>query len=248
MSISNNEYSWIPTPRYLCRKDLVIEFLNKINKGKFLEIGAGAGDLVLELAKMNYRGVGIDISEEAVKMIHRKLDNLNCNIKIDKKDLFKVNENFDIVIALELIEHFKNDEKVLKKIYNITKKNGYLILSVPARKKKWDINDKIAGHYRRYEKEDLKLKIEKCKFKIINIYSYGYPIANIAKPIRNYIINRKKIEGNKEFNTKRSGINRNNQKIFSPVINKYTIKPFLIIQKLFLNYDLGDGYLVFAKK
>ena len=26
------------------------------------------------------------------------------------------------------------------------------------------------------------------------------------------------------------------------------MKPFLVIQKLFLNYDLGDGYLVLAKK
>ncbi len=245
----NKKDTWIPTPRYLCRKRVVLDFLEDLEKGTFLEIGMGFGDLLIDLAKRNYEGLGTDLSDKSVQMAQEKLKNIDCNIRTKKIDLFDIDENFDIVIILEVIEHIKDDAKALEKIYSILNKNGYIIVSVPACKRRWDINDEWAGHFRRYEKNELKLKLESVGFEVIKLYSYGFPIANIAKPIRNYLIKKENlIEDNKKINTERSGIDRNSQKKFSFTINKFTMAPFLFLQKLFFDKDLGDGYVVLAKK
>lgn len=245
----NKKDTWIPTPRYLCRKAVVLSFLDNIEHGKFLEVGMGSGDLILDLAKRKYEGLGIDISDDVIEIVQEKLKKIDCNIRTEKIDLFDVDESFGIIILLEVMEHIQDDIKAFDKIYNILNKNGYLIISVPAHKRKWDINDKWAGHFRRYERDELRLKLEKAGFKIIKLYSYGFPIANIAKPIRNYLIKKESlIENNKEMNTKKSGIDRGSQKKFSFMINKFTMAPFLFLQKLFFDKDLGDGYVVLAKK
>lgn len=249
MQGTNKKSNWFPTPRYLCRKAVVLNFLDEINKGAFLEVGMGAGDLILELAKKKYQGVGIDVSDEAVKIVREKLKNIKSDVKIQKRDFFDINENFNVVIFLEIIEHIKDDTRALKKIHTILNKDGHLIISAPAHKRDWDINDKWAGHYRRYEKNELQSKLERTGFKVIKLYNYGFPIANIANPIRNYLIKKEDLsEKNRKISTEKSGIDRNNQKKFSFMINKFTMAPFLFLQKLFFNKDWGNGYIILAKK
>jgi SAM-dependent methyltransferase len=246
--------TWFPTPRYLCRKSVVLNFLNEINDDKkrnfFLEVGIGAGDLILEMAKRNYQGMGIDISDEAVEITRAKLKKTNSNIEVVKKDLFSVEGEFGLVIILEVIEHIKEDEKALEKIYSVLNSNGYLIISAPAHKRDWSVEiDKWAGHYRRYDREELKTKLESAGFKIIKFYNYGFPVANVVKPIRSYLMRKDRLsEGYKKMNTERSGIYRNSQKKFSFLVNDITMSPFLFLQKFFFDKDLSNGYIVLAKK
>lgn len=251
MNNSNKKSTWFPTPRYICRKKVVFDFLSEIKKGTVLEIGVGAGDLVYELAKKGYKGLGIEISDEAVEISRRKISKIhNNNIKIEKRDLFEINESFDIVIILEVIEHIKDDEKALKKICDIINDGGHLIISAPAHKKDWSFqSDELAGHYRRYEKNEIKSKLEKAGFEALKLYNYGFPIANIARPIRNYLMKKDSLSSEYErMNTKRSGIDRNSQKKFAFMINRLTMAPFLFLQKLFFNRDWGDGYIMLARK
>jgi len=65
--------TWIPTPRYLCRKSIVLGFLKDLRKGTFLEVGIGSGDLILEIAQKGYAGIGTDLSEKSIKMAEEKL-------------------------------------------------------------------------------------------------------------------------------------------------------------------------------
>lgn len=249
-NISNKKDTWIPTPRYLCRKSIVLDFLKDLKKGTFLEIGIGSGDLVLEIAKKNYTGMGTDLSDKSVQMTQKKLKNINSKIKVEKKDLFDITGSFDTIIILEVIEHIKDDKKALKKIYELLNKDGCLIISAPAHKKDWSFaSDELAGHYRRYEKEEMKLKLEEIGFQVLKLYSYGFPIANIAKPIRNYLMLKDHSSGRYEkMNTENSGIDRNSQKKFAFLINSVTMAPFLFLQKFFFHKDLGNGYIALAKK
>ncbi|MCK5413415.1 MAG: class I SAM-dependent methyltransferase [Candidatus Pacebacteria bacterium] len=247
--MKNNIYSWVPTPRYLCRKAASLELLKTIRKGKFLEIGIGAGDFISKLFEMGYCGLGIDLSDEAIDLTKKRIKNINNHIEIKKQDFFEINEKFDIVFAFELMEHFENDKKFLIKINNLLNKSGHFIFSVPARKNMWDINDVWAGHFRRYEKKEIELKLKKCNFEVLQNYSYGFPTVNLIKPIRNSLINKKNIaKKNQPNNTLKSGVDRNYIKKFSSLINEYTMMPSILIQKMFYNFDFGDGYVVLAKK
>jgi len=246
----NKKDTWIPTPRYLCRKDVVLSFLDNIEHGKFLEVGMGSGDLILDLAKRKYEGMGTDLADKSVQMAREKLKNIDSKIRVEKKDLFDIIGSFDIVIILEVIEHIEDDKKALKKIYELLNKGGHLIISAPAHKKDWSFaSDELAGHYRRYEKNGIKSKLEEVGFRVLKLYNYGFPIANIAAPIRNYLMIKDHSSGKYEkMNTIQSGTDRNSQKKFAFLINSFTMAPFLFLQKFFFDKDWGDGYIALAKK
>jgi len=250
MSNFDKKDTWCPTPRYLCRKSIVLDFLDEIGKGTFIDIGAGSGDLVADLAKKGYKGRGIDFSDEAIKIAQKKLNGINDDVKVRKMDLFNVDKIFNIAIMLEVIEHIKEEKKALKKVYDILSEDGHLIISAPAHKKDWSVeSDEWAGHYRRYEKNELRSKLENTGFKVLKLYNYGFPIANIAKPIRNYLMKKDYLSQKYEkMSTKRSGTDRNSQKKFTFLINSVTMAPFLFLQKFFFHKDFGDGYIVLVKK
>lgn len=243
----NNE--WTPTPAYKIRKKIILNYLSggdfKIKK--FLEIGVGGGDLIKNLEQMSDSGEGIDISQEAIKEA-KKLE--SDKIKIYQKNFFDIEKEneYDLIVGLELIEHLPDDLSALKKINRLLKNKGLLIISVPAHEKKWSILDIWAGHCRRYEKQDLIKKLEKQNFKIKKIYNYGFPLLNILLFIRKKIIDPRSAQGSLESNTKRSGMDRGLEKKFKFFFNDFFVYPFYLLQKLFLSNDLGPSYLVIAKK
>jgi len=80
-------------------------------------------------------------------------------------------ESFDLVCALDVLEHIKNDKLAITEISRIIKKNGMLVITVPHRMKYYSMQDRIIGHYRRYEKK--KIISLFSKFNLLNIQSFG---------------------------------------------------------------------------
>ncbi|UYP47701.1 hypothetical protein NEF87_003986 [Candidatus Lokiarchaeum ossiferum] len=63
---------------------------------------------------------------------------------------------FDLVSALDVIEHVKNDQLAASELVRVLKTKGTLLLSVPHRMKYYSHQDVIIGHYRRYELNQLR--------------------------------------------------------------------------------------------
>jgi|SRR5690554_383932 len=98
------EYKYLP----------LIKSYNK--NSSILELGCGRG-IMLEFLKDNgfKNTFGIDISEEQIKIALEK--NLNVK-KYDVFDFFRESKNtYDIIIALDFVEHFNKDEIIL--IFNL---------------------------------------------------------------------------------------------------------------------------------
>lgn len=240
---------WVSTPAYKIRKKIILNYLKgrETKIRNFLEIGVGGGDLIKDLEQISVTGEGIDISSEAINEIKKLHSN---KIKIYQKNFFDMEEEnkYDLIIGLELIEHLPDDLRALKKINELLKNKGLIIISVPAHKKKWSILDVWAGHYRRYEKRNLIEKLEKQNFKIKKLYNYGFPLLNILLFIRKKIMDPDSAKGSLENNTKKSGIDRGLEKKFKFFFNDFFIFPFYMLQKLFLLANLGPGYIVIAQK
>jgi ubiquinone/menaquinone biosynthesis C-methylase UbiE len=249
---------WIPLPRYSLRKNLVLHILKKYttNSKKCLEIGYGSGDLLINLSKLGLTTYGYEFSSNALKMATKKI-NKNCTNEIKNRIKFLIMEKqinlneYDFVVALEVLEHVKDDMRLLKKIKNYLKKEGVLIFSVPAHKSKWGDNDIWAGHYRRYEKKELKKKLIDNEFEVLHIWSYGYPIILlldlfIHRSHKNEIDSLYQIS--KENLSKRSGIKRKNTFLTILVSWKIWMLPFFYIQRLFLDFDWTSAFIVIARK
>ncbi len=137
-----------------------------------LEVGCGNG-IVLEY--LNRKGVnvqGADISMEGLRFCKKR-----ANVSLYRLDALNTpfpKESYDIIGTFDLLEHIEDDQSLLNEIYRICKKNGKIIITVPANNNLWSYFDVMSGHERRYAKKGLTLKLEKAGFKIEKVSSYMF--------------------------------------------------------------------------
>ncbi len=241
---------WYPTPSYLLKRRVIIDALRQTPARSFLEVGCGAGDLLHSLARLGYRGIGIDISPDAVEAA-REL-HLGENVKVMRIDVAELQEKFDAVIASEVIEHIEDDVAFLSLLKERITDNGWLLLTVPAHQKKWGSNDDFCGHLRRYGRDELTEKLVLTGFSNIQVWSYGVPIYNLMKPLYDRAISariekssfqgeRTRKSGGMWMLTRLSGL-------FSLLFNDITMYPFYLFQRLFFTSNIGNGFFAIAKK
>ena len=240
----------MPAPRYLFRIKLVQKLLRTIPKGRFLDIGIGGGDFLLRLSKNGYIGKGIDISRQAINESKERLKNTS-GITVEKKNFMDIkNEKFEIIFMFEVLEHIKEDASTLRKINQILPMHGHFFVSVPCHSRKWGATDDWAGHIRRYEKIELKKKLEEAGLKPTVFWCYGFPFINMIKPARDYYAGKrlKETDLSMQEKTEKSGIDRSHVKKYKFFFNYFFLNPFYYLQFPFLNKDMGEGYLVMAEK
>ena len=144
---------------FVGRREIIVKLIKKIftqsKNIKILEIGCSGGPLLKLLLSQGYsQAIGIDNSKRAIQLCkERGLKNVHV------MDGVKPNfdrEEFDIIIASDVLEHIQNDKKAIKAWKGILKKGGVIICFVPALRILWSKHDEDNKHYRRYTKNDLK--------------------------------------------------------------------------------------------
>lgn len=93
--------------------------------------GSGYGTRYL-LDKGAAKVVGIDNSREAIKYSREKYQTSGIEFILADAAKLPFKDNiFDIVVSFETIEHLDDQEKFLREIKRVIKKNGLLIISTP---------------------------------------------------------------------------------------------------------------------
>jgi SAM-dependent methyltransferase len=68
-------------------------------------------------------------------------------------------ETFDLVCALDIIEHVDDDDRAMSELSRVAKSGSVLLLSMPLHPALWTSFDDFVGHKRRYEPPQLLLKL-----------------------------------------------------------------------------------------
>jgi 2-polyprenyl-3-methyl-5-hydroxy-6-metoxy-1,4-benzoquinol methylase len=149
-----------------------------------LDAGSGQGaplSLVLARRYSNCRFVAIDLYQQNPSEQHLGLPS---NITLIKNDLFKysANNDYDIIICLDVLEHIDNYEKALNIFNKWLKPGGKLLVHVPSmhKFKYFTSNDKqnalngtqrLGDYHVRdgYSLENITNDIEKAGFRIISV-------------------------------------------------------------------------------
>ena len=217
----------------------------------FIEIGCGDGYNLRVFQKKGMTGIGIDASAEAIQKAKEK--NLP-GIRLVHADATKVSlKKSGILFLLNVLEHVEHDGEFLKKIHKLLKREGYLFLAVPAHSKAYGYADKNAGHYRRYDKQQLCHLLQETGFQVEEMFSVGFPVCNFYTWVFNTYC---KFRGDNQFDQKKtyvSGI-EGQPGYYPPVFqiaSKVLFPIFSILIKidaLFLKTDLGNNYVVMARK
>ncbi len=222
----------------------------------FLEIGCGAGDFGITLAKRGYRGHLIDFSDAAIDMTRNAIQASGNTTRLTcaQCDVFTIDpreHRYDFIILFEVLEHVQRDAALLQRIHDLLVPGGFLLMSVPAREKWWGYDDIQAGHFRRYEKNTLTTKLQQAGFAVRTLYSYGFPFMNMLKPLRVaafHLQRHPSTRDDKAARTKKSGVNIVRLPLLARALNRYTLYPFIQVSRLFQAGDLGEGYLCVAQK
>jgi SAM-dependent methyltransferase len=223
-----------------------------------MEIGCASGAMLLDLTELGFRAIGVETSEKAYDISTRILREYG-DVAVYRSIPENKEEKYDYIMAMEVLEHIDDDMGALIQWNGLLREGGRLLLSVPAKKRKWSSSDVWAGHYRRYERSDLIKLMREAGFEQEDIVSYGFPFKNMVDIIRSgyhrWLIN--KMSGTKDTVNRRtatadSGINRKLEVSLFPVyhnpLSSYFMRIVFWIQSLFYRTELGNGYIVVARK
>ncbi len=152
---------------------------------KTLEIGAGSGLMTFEVAKRLQNGTitstEFDVSQVEIgqRIIERtKIANVSFS-QLDVQELHKknVNEKFDQVLAIDVLEHIEDDIQVLKDMNKLLNENALLIISVPTPNYQKYFGREMhlsLGHKRDgYWIDDIQQLLESVGFKIERYHYYA---------------------------------------------------------------------------
>jgi len=135
--------------RTLPRRDLEI-----------LDVGCGAGNMIHHLGRYG-RVLGIDNNPKPLKIAHQR--GYDARLASAEEMPFP-DQSFDLVAALDVIEHCEDDLLVLRQCYRVCALGGFLVATVPAFGWLWSANDEINKHHRRYTKSELHEKLKSVGF------------------------------------------------------------------------------------
>jgi len=81
--------------------------------------------------------------------------------------------SFDLVCALDILEHVADDDKALRELSRVAAPDARMLLSVPLHEEAWTAFDEFVGHYRRYEPSQILRKLESHGWAIEQSAIYG---------------------------------------------------------------------------
>jgi SAM-dependent methyltransferase len=251
----------IDPPGTLCAHEALRDVLKKTKAHTFVDVGCGAGGISKLLCSMGMVGTGVDFSSAAVD---RSYQTLRTEIEVGRYSLIEGEMTslggkglqFDLGVSFMVMEHVADEGRFVRGLCQLVRPDGQVIVGVPGRKDLWCFEDETVGHLRRYDRADLRRVLEASGLYEVEVWSVAVPVANILFRIGEYLVKRStermKIGLSQRAQTETSGLQEVPWKTIFPVwvkavLNRYTLYPLFVLQRLFYRSDLGVILLGFGR-
>ena len=114
----------IRSPTRFCTDEVIKYLIGKYcprNNVAILDVGCGNGHYYEYFSSYSIKGsyLGVDIEEHESWQTREENDLQISFLPCDAQKLQHLNQKFDFIIAMQSLEHMKNDEKVVKGIHDI---------------------------------------------------------------------------------------------------------------------------------
>jgi len=151
------------------RRRIIQSFLKPIcqatglTRPRILDIGCGTGANLEMLSQFGY-AEGVDVSVDALEFCRQRgLQNVRQG---EAEHLPYEDSSFDLVTALDVVEHLDDDVLGLKEMRRVLRPEGVALMFVPAFMFLWGVQDDISHHRRRYTRATLQQAVRAAGFEI----------------------------------------------------------------------------------
>ena len=159
---------------FRARNRLVAQLLRRHfpSARKLLEIGSGTGYVLagLRRALPQLELVGAELHTAGLRFASERLPGVEL-YQMDGRHI-PFESEFDVVSALDVIEHVDEDSRVLAEMHRATRPGGGLIVSVPQHPWLWSAADDFSHHVRRYRRRELAGRVESAGFEVVQMTSF----------------------------------------------------------------------------
>jgi len=143
---------------------------------KVLEIGAGTGNLTIQLIPRALYRVS-DINPLYLNYLEKvKLDRPYMEVGYtdgEKGESFPKEQKFDTVICLNVVEHLADDLGALRNFREVLEDRGRAIILVPCGPWLFGSLDEVLGHHRRYTRKQLADLVEQAGFHLEHLLEFN---------------------------------------------------------------------------
>lgn len=143
------------------------------SEARVLDIGTSTGTNLRMARDLGFARVsGLDFSEAAIAFCASK--GLGT---VDRGDICAMpygEAAFDLVLATDVIEHVEDDTQALREIGRVLAAEGRALVSVPAFRSLWGLQDEVSQHKRRYRKAELRDRLRAAGLEPERLYYFNY--------------------------------------------------------------------------
>lgn len=171
-----------PAPRH--RRRIILDLLKKLSFENCLDAGCAQAYLLNEIVhRFPTKGYGCDFSTQVIHSNRLRFPECEFAVVDLENGTWPDNKCFDLVVCSEVIEHIEDWQRAVSHIASMAKR--YLVLTVP----RGNVRkiDKIVGHHRHFEGEELRLHLKQHGFECLRIIRHGFPVHSFYKRAINFL-------------------------------------------------------------
>lgn len=153
---------------FVARRRILLSLLKRSIASKsgleILDAGCGGGATMKSLGRYG-RVLGMEISPQAAEYNREQGRRVVLG---SVEEMPFPDDSFDLVLALDVIEHVSDDLGALKELFRVLRPGGSLLVTVPALRMLWSEHDVANGHYRRYTSGELGRRAKTAGLEVVD--------------------------------------------------------------------------------
>jgi SAM-dependent methyltransferase len=142
---------------FVGRRAIIDALLNDIDlpaSGMILEAGCGTGGNIATLRRFG-RVSAFEPHVDALAIAREQHPDVDIRPGSLPNELPDEIASFDLVAALDVMEHVEDDARSARALIALMKPGGWLLVTVPAHRSLWGSHDRRLHHFRRYGRAEM---------------------------------------------------------------------------------------------
>ena len=158
-------------PVHRHQRKALLKLIAKLDVRTVIDVGCGSGDILAAISRAlpHLELKGTDVSEQALSLAVRRVPKAFFS-QLDAQTQ-KLDEQFDLVLCNQVIEHLVDDISALRNMSAMAKR-WVVVATMRGHMRKSELT---IGHVRNYTDVELRAKAKAAGLEVIDIFGWGFP-------------------------------------------------------------------------